>query len=143
VLFLCELPSDVERSYRVFIQEVPQDQSIRSGEVLTLLRISVPIFVPPANSVLRLHWQARAAHDGKIALELRNEGTVHVQVTSVALSRSNGQALAREKLSVYALPGQWQSWTLTSPASLVPGEKVHLSAQTDQGNVAADIAVEP
>lgn len=136
------VPEATEKSYRVIIEEVPTGRPSTPGEVRTLLRISVPIFVPPAVPEVRLAWQAVRAADGGIALDIRNSGNVHVQLNRLALSRPGGASLASEDMSVYILPGQSAAVALQTSAPIRVGEVLKLEAMTDQGERSIDLSVE-
>ncbi|QCB56744.1 molecular chaperone [Sphingopyxis sp. PAMC25046] len=135
-------PEATEKSYRVLLEEVPIGRPSTPGEVRTLLRISVPIFVPPAAPRVQLSWQAARAADGGIALQIRNSGNVHVQLNRLSLSRPGGTSLASEDMSVYILPGQSAAVALKTSAPVRVGEVLKLGAMTDQGERSIDLSVE-
>lgn len=132
----------VEKAYRVILEQVPSGQPSKPGEVRTMLRISIPIFVPPTQPLVRLTWRAMPSADGRLALGIRNEGTVHVQLNRLALDRSDGQALIAEDMSVYVLPGNTRTVTLSPGAPVRAGETLTLEATTDQGDLIVALPVE-
>jgi fimbrial chaperone protein len=131
-----------EKAYRVILEEVPTGRPSTPGEVKTLLRISVPIFVPPAVPRVQLSWHSARAADGGIALQIRNSGNVHVQLNRLSLSRPGGTSLASEDMSVYILPGQSAAVALKTSAPVRVGEVLKLDAMTDQGERSIDLSVE-
>lgn len=51
-----------EHSYRIFMQQLPRDQALPEvgapgAQVQTLLRVSVPIFVPPVVATQDMQWR--------------------------------------------------------------------------------------
>lgn len=118
-------PAGTERSYRVFIQQLPRDQALPPGpspgaRLQTLLRIGVPVFVAGGAPRLDLQWRLLpstlpAAGDTH-RLWLDNRGTVHLQLTELRLKDEGGTELMHRALSWYVLPGQSASIPLRLPA---------------------------
>ncbi len=131
-----------EKAYRVFLEEVPTDRPSLPGEVRTLLRISVPIFVPPAQPAARLSWRLVPAEGGKIAFLVQNEGNVHVQLNRLTLKRTGDATLGSEDMSVYLLPGTARRVLLGVRSPPRTGETLKLEAMTDQADLSVDLVLE-
>ncbi|WP_428424081.1 fimbrial biogenesis chaperone [Methylibium sp.] len=109
-------PTDTERSYRVFLQQLPGDQALPQdagggARLQTLLRIGLPVFVPAITARQDLQWRlvsiAPAAPDGAThLLSIDNRGTQHLQLTRLVLRREEGDEQLRKNLSRYVLAGQ-------------------------------------
>lgn len=133
-------PADVERSYRVFFQQLPRDQALpqaggAGARLQTLLRIGVPVFVPPSASRQDLQWRltpsaSPAVAGGTHRLWLDNRGTEHLQLTEVRLKQDGGAELLRKALSWYVLPDQSASIALELPA-LAPDTRLQLELASD------------
>lgn len=119
------------RSYRIFIQEIPERAST-AGEIMTLLQISVPLFSSPPDAKPRVSWLLRAAGDEKLEVEIRNEGDAHIQITSLSISSEDGRQLSMDHMSVYVLPGAWRRVKIAPSSPVLTGERLKLSAETDQ-----------
>jgi fimbrial chaperone protein len=135
-------PGSTEKSYRVFLQEVPGAESAESanpGQVRTLLRISIPIFVPAPNATGRLNWRLVAAGGRHVRLLVRNDGDAHVQINRLALVGRDGATLVRQDASIYLLPGSARDVALDAAAPIGAGQPIKLSAETDQGNISAEM----
>ncbi|UIJ46867.1 fimbria/pilus periplasmic chaperone [Sphingomonas cannabina] len=136
-------PGTTEKAYRVFLEEVPTERPSRPGEVRTLLRISIPIFVPPPQQApMQLVWRAVPAGPGQVQLLVRNEGAAHVQINRLALHRPGGAALGARDVSLYLLPGTAKAVMLDSAAPVVAGQALRLDAMTDQKDVSVDLVTE-
>lgn len=135
-------PGAVEKSYRIFLEEVPGSSPSQPGEVRTLLRISVPIFVPAPNAVGRITWRTWPGTD-KVTFAIANPGTAHVQINRLTLKRTNGQELGGDDMAVYLLPGASQNIRLDVSAPVRGGEGLTVNAVTDQGNLTANLVAEP
>ncbi|VWX61458.1 putative pili assembly chaperone [Burkholderiales bacterium 8X] len=144
-------PGEVEGSYRVFLQQLPraaQDADGGTGVRLqTLLRISIPIFVPPVTEARSdLSWRLVAA-SGKspggsreLSLQVVNRGNEHLQLTQVVVRRPDGTELARSPMSRYVLPGASLAWPLQLPP-LPPDAPLTIEVTSDARSPLPPIAV--
>lgn len=135
-------PGAVEKAYRVILEEVPTERPTRPGEVRTLLRISVPIFVPSSQAAGRLVWRAVPYGPRRLALDIRNEGSAHVQINRLTLVRAGGAALGANDVSAYLLPGTARRVTIDTDEPVRAGEALRLEASTDQGDLSVDLVTE-
>ncbi|WP_239025775.1 fimbrial biogenesis chaperone [Sphingomonas paeninsulae] len=124
-----------EKSYRVFLEEIPDSRPSEPGKVRTLLRISIPIFASVPNAAGRLNWRTWASGPGTQTFSVVNQGTAHVQINRLAIMRADGMKLGASDLSAYLLPGASQKITVKIDAPVHPGELVKLNAVTDQGTL--------
>lgn len=116
-----------ERSYRLFLQELPHPQTA-AGEIQTLLRFSVPIFVPAVNNTTDLQWVLTSG--GAPSLSVDNRGARHIQITGLVLHGDGGRVLLDKKLSVYVLAGHRAELPFR-PSAVKAGESVRLEIQSD------------
>lgn len=130
-----------ELTYRLFLQEVPPAPKPGFQGLNVVLRISVPVFVMPSIPALpAVQWSARRTPKGELAVGIANPGNAHVQIASVHLAGAGGADFGKHDVAVYVLPGQRRELVLK--ASPPPGTKLQLSAQTDAGEMHADLIVE-
>lgn len=134
--------ADQEKSYRVVLEEIPGTRAPKPGEVQTLLRISIPIFVPPGQPLGKLRWQAWPAGPRKAGFTIRNDGNAHVQINRMTLKRRDGKALGQQDMSVYLLPGSTRQVELNIGGPIAAGEALVLNAMTDQADVTAELVAE-
>lgn len=103
-------PEEVERAYRVFIEEVPAGgNGERDNTLRILLRLVVPLFVhgrQPATAQLGWQWLPTPA-DRPAQLLVSNHGTRHARITRIQLDQPGAPALPLETLT-YVLPGAQQ-----------------------------------
>lgn len=140
-----------ERSYRVFLQQLPRDQALptdvagtgagadrsRVASLQTLLRIGVPVFIPPVVATHEVQWHLVAAEPragersgSRHLLVMDNRGTEHVQLSGVVVRSEQGVEIARESLSQYVLAGQSSTVPLDLP-SLAPDAELRIEVQSD------------
>lgn len=110
-------PFDTERSYRVFVREIPS--SFDGGMGLQFaVRIGVPVFVPPAGEKLMtvsagpdLSWRWVPDVQGCVGVQISNPTLRHERVLSAELLSRSGEVLWRSSEPAYVLA--WSRRTLT------------------------------
>jgi fimbrial chaperone protein len=134
-------PADTSRelSYRLVLQEVPQKAAPDFTGLSMVLRVTLPVFVAPAEiATADLNWSVRRA-DGKLNVRAENAGQAHARILNFKLASADGAV--EQSVVAYVLPGQFREWTLEDTAHL--SGTVRLSGQTDDGDFAQELAVEP
>lgn len=134
------IPMGVEQAYRIIVDEIPQpgDKSQPEIGLKIQMRYSIPLFVygqgiptikEGAHHALvetnNLSWKI-VQDGGKPALQVRNQGDVHVRLSQVALD----QRTIADGLLGYVLPNSSRSWPL--PAGVHQARQ--MSAQINAGN---------
>ena len=113
-------PGPVERTYRIFVEELPPlaTQSTPPGQVRVLARMGIPIFVTPRTAQPEQRMAGLTVQPGHVLLELRNGGTKHlvpqrIQVRGLAAS---GEAVwQRELEGWYILAGDHRVFDIPLP----------------------------
>jgi fimbrial chaperone protein len=131
-----------EKAYRVFLEEVPTERPVKAGEVQTLLRISIPIFVPAPNAKVQLSWRAWPAGPKQMAIAVRNDGAAHAQINRLTLADQGGTPRGNADLSVYLLPGTSNQILLDVSGPPRAGQSIKLDAVTDQGRISTQLVSE-
>jgi P pilus assembly chaperone PapD len=75
-------------------------------------------------------------------LSVQNEGTAHVQIANVALSRPGAVVLPTHQVAAYVLSGSERAWSLKPAHPIASAAAVHLSAETDGGPIETDVPVD-
>jgi fimbrial chaperone protein len=125
-------PGLTEKSYRIFLEEIPNGRPTAPGEVRTLLRVSIPIFVPSPDAQPKLVWQIANADDKQLMLTVHNGGSAHVHLKQITLKHADGAALGSQQESLYILSGATRTVQIATQGSVRPGEKLTLDAISDQ-----------
>lgn len=131
-----------EHAYRLFLQEIPPPLKPGFKGLRIALRISLPVFVRPANAgAQQLHWQAVPVGQGQIEIRVSNDGLAHTKLSRFELSMDgDSKPLSMPQQPVYVLSGSTHEWMIHAPDSV--GEHLHLTAQQDSGDrVEADLVV--
>ncbi|MDO8838567.1 MAG: fimbria/pilus periplasmic chaperone [Parvibaculum sp.] len=134
-------------AYRVFIREVPREESFDAATVRVVLQIGVPVFVLPAHHAhAKVDWRIVRRSGGLFSIEAQNVGDVHVQITNIGVRKVGGTTAAADLNTMrYVLPGSTVSWPLDAADSRAIAnlpERIAITAVTDQGVMNAEITRE-
>ena len=129
-------PGSSEKTYRLFIEELPSQPGGTGtpGQVAIRTRLGIPIFIRPVKEVSAGRVAQLAVRDGRLTFAVRNDGTVHflaqaVQVTGLDAA---GETVLETKLDGwYVLAGGTRLYDLELPADTCPRLKtITITAQT-------------
>lgn len=141
--------SATERSYRVFVEELPPARApVAEGgkvKIAVLTRVGVPIFVAATAPEFRGDVAA-TLHDGTVKLALANRGSVHVKVASVRVigrDRDGATVVDQQQPSWYLLAGGTRTYTLDLTATCARIATLAVEAVTDHGTWQATVAKPP
>jgi fimbrial chaperone protein len=116
-------PGTLEKSYRVFVEELPRLSRAREGVVgvRVLTRMGIPVFLAPRTATTEMKVTGLSVRQGRLSFAVNNPGTAHVRVGRVhveARSADGALALHRELPGWYVLAGR----RLTFEVELPPDE---------------------
>ncbi|MBY6203273.1 fimbrial biogenesis chaperone [Halomonas denitrificans] len=105
----------IESSYRLFIQELPDEEAASVNGLRMLVRLSLPVFVRPAEFEPRpaLQWRLERSSDRATELVVTNAGNGHAKVTDLTIKNA-GDASIRSDM-FYVLPGATRRIPLDGP----------------------------
>jgi fimbrial chaperone protein len=131
-----------ELTYRVIFEEVPQAAPADFRGLRVALRISIPVFVAPAQGKASpdLAWRSRWLPNGQLELAATNNGNGHSQIMDFETRFPGSLMPLRGTTSKYVLPGSRMSWTLTPPADATRQGVIPIRGHSDQGDFSADVA---
>ena len=141
-----------ELSYRIILEELPPppdpDSSGSGSGASMTLRISLPVFVSPEiDTKPVLLWQAVRTSQGALKISLSNNGNTHIQIKNFKLSLLDSeQPWVTLQTADYVLAGQSRDWiVLANPENPAPppGVTLKLFAQTDAGDIEAEVIIAP
>jgi len=134
-----------ERSYRIFVTEVPGKPQPDFTGTQFALKISLPIFVDAsgAKTSPQVEWSGARTDKGELALTAANTGAKHIQVQAVEVMKEGSDPDARFAGPWYILPGQRRTATIRpSDGHTIPADRIRIKAETDAGPLAADVVLE-
>ncbi|EML1450896.1 molecular chaperone [Enterobacter kobei] len=140
------VPVGVEQAYRIIVDEIPQPDAKAEPSIgLKLqMRYSIPLFVygqgiptlkEGAHHALaetrNLSW--RVTHEGgQAALQVRNQGDVHVRLSQVSLEQGGQKRTVAEGLLGYVLPGSTRSWPIPAGVRQPDRMSAQINARDEQ-----------
>jgi fimbrial chaperone protein len=102
-------PGAVEKTYRIFVEELPPAGETAAGSAVRVLtKMGIPIFVRPAKESATAALSDLGVRDGAVHFTVRNTGTVHFvpQAITVRGMGADGRAVFEQQLaSWYVLSG--------------------------------------
>lgn len=66
-----------ERSYRIFVEELPPPENSEAKGIRILTKMGVPIFIQPAKRLLQGQVEQMKLAGGEFFFEIKNDGNVH------------------------------------------------------------------
>ncbi|HZY19761.1 MAG TPA: fimbria/pilus periplasmic chaperone [Ramlibacter sp.] len=141
-------PADAEKTYRVFIEELPApaDAEGKRGAALTfLVRFGAPVFVRPAATTDALLLEGLGAARGQATFSMHNAGNQHQVVENIVVRglATDGQELFAVALTDrYLLAGTRKRYSAPIPREAC-GRLASLSAEatTDKAKASGRMAV--
>ena len=109
-----------EKTYRLFIEEIPGPKKAEGVNVAIAIRFGVPIFVKPLKEVAKGVIEKIDLSKGVLSVQVRNAGNVHFIINSVNIKGKNvkGEEVFSKELSGWYLLNN-VSRGYTTP---IPGE---------------------
>ena len=133
-------PTGREDAYRMFIEEVPPPPQAGNQTLQVSLRIGVPVFVQPPQSVQpALNWTI-VDSGGVPALQVRNDGTAHSRLFDVKVRTDDAAAEMPVRYDGlgYLLPGQTR--VLALPQGRTGSGPLIVSSRTEHGPSGGELA---
>ena len=139
IVRLSKQPVSAEESYRLLIDELPDQHPVSNRIVNLVLRYSIPVFFLPANGApAKLAWSVEQ-QPGRVRVTVVNDGDRHVRLAGLNLRDRNGANLSfGSGLTGYVLAGSKVQWSVPARAgSLAVDNTLQIAAATDTGPIHA------
>lgn len=141
-------PPDTEKTYRLFIEELPAvggDERAKGPALSFLVRFGAPVFVKPARVVDRLEFEDLELRRGQVGFALHNAGTQHQLVENILLKGmgEDGKELFAVTLTDrYLLAGTRKQYRAPVPKDICARlATVRVEVRTDQARADGQIPV--
>lgn len=103
-----------ERTYRLFIEEVPEPSSAASPAAVTFyFRFGVPVFLPPAVPKPQPEVMEPTLQKGKLSLVVKNTGNQNFRLNKLTVT--DGAGYSQEIAGWYSLAGTSRAYTADIP----------------------------
>jgi fimbrial chaperone protein len=132
-------PDTREGTYRLILEEVPRAPKLGFNGIITLLKISVPIFVNPRVPLPQLLWMVQRTSDQELLLSVQNRGNAHVQIRKLAVTaREASEPGFVQGTATYVLQNARKEWVIHN-GRLAAAGRLLVEAQTDNGEIREDV----
>jgi fimbrial chaperone protein len=130
-------PIQQEQAFRVFVDQLPNFETQRSGTVALVTRHSIPIFVMPAEAAPPKVDFSISSRNGRLVLSATNTGGRRLRLAQVSVTLPGGKKVSfGNGLLGYALAGGTMDWiSPTGGHSIAAGQTVTINAMSDLGPV--------
>ena len=133
-----------EKTYRLFIEEIPAPRKGEGAMVAVNIRFGVPMFVKPLKEDPKAELEKIELSKGALNASLKNTGNVHLMVNSIEVKGKNAkgeETFSKELSGWYLLSGVARRYTMAIPEALckeisgvdieVKTDKLKLSGRLD------------
>lgn len=128
-----QAPSEKERAYRLFIEEIPDaTRNKQSGPSISVsIRFGVPVFVKASQEIMDGQIEYARLSKGKLQVKVANHGNTHFRIEKI-------QALVPDAPNIevsgwYLLPGSAKEYTLNlPPESCKKANKLEIQVKADR-----------
>lgn len=107
-----------ERSYRIFVEELPPLENTQSHGIRILTKMGVPIFIQPSKPTVQGRLDQMGFRGSEFFFEIKNLGNVHFFPRTVRVKGAGSQGdifLERELQSWYILAGGTREYRVEIP----------------------------
>lgn len=141
-----QLPQDREKTYRLFIEELPGPKKESEGSRVEIsIRFGVPIFVKPPKAEAKGAIKSVSLSQGKLVVQVANTGTAHFRIDSIAVTGSgpNGaETVSQELQGWYLLADRSRTYEMPVTQELCRDtSKFHVVVKTEKFTLQDDLNV--
>lgn len=133
-----------EKSYRIFVEELPGSTAGASNSIRVLTRFGIPVFIAPtATATMTPHLDALKLAGRTFSFALKNDGNTHFLTRHVrvsALSASGDALMSKELPAWYLLAGGLRAYTLELPNTACGAAKLVVSIDSEASPLEAFLA---
>ena len=81
---------DVEQSFRLFVEELPDQSAPAANAVALRTKVGIPVFVRPAKPTRTAVIDGVSVENGKVLTRVRNTGNLHISVDTISVKGTGG-----------------------------------------------------
>ncbi len=127
----------MEKTYRLFIKEVPDPKSKSKGTNIEItVRFGVPIFIKPVLEELKGEIHQIQIKDKKLHFSIKNAGNAHFRIGTIVIQgvdKEGSEQFSKELKGWYLLAGAQRPYeTPLSQDICQEGQKINVEVKTDQ-----------
>jgi fimbrial chaperone protein len=135
-----------EKTYRLFLEEIPEPKKAEGVNVAFAIRFGVPIFIKPLKEEAKGEIEKIEMSKGTIDARVKNTGNLHFIIHSVIVkgkNRSGAEIFSTEHGGWYLLAGASRVYTTSLPQGVCPElARIAVAVKTDKVPLTGEVAVD-
>jgi fimbrial chaperone protein len=135
-----------EKTYRLFIEEIPDPKRAEGPSIAIAIRFGVPIFVKPLKEVAKGEISNITLSKGTVTIGVKNSGNIHFVINGVFVKGKNskGEEVFSKKLDGwYLLNGVSRSYAAAIPREVCTDlTKLDIEVKTNRFNLDGKLDVD-
>lgn len=135
-----------EKTYRLFIEEIPEPGTAEGSRVAIALRFGVPIFIKPQKEEVKGEIEKLEMSNGVFKTVVKNHGNVHFMISSINIKGKNkagDEIFAKELSGWYLLNGTSRPYTTQIPQDKCNDlERLDVEVKTKEFNLNGKLDVD-
>lgn len=142
VIRLDATPITTEESFRVIVDELPNEERMQNGAINMVLRYSIPLFfTAPSAAAPRINWSV-AKQNGRLAVLATNDGDRHLRISAMKVRDHAGPVVSfGDGLAGYVLGQSTMRFLSKNKTSGFSSGSATVKADSDLGRVDAAAAI--
>jgi fimbrial chaperone protein len=125
-----------EKTYRLFIEEIPEPKKAEGVNIAVAIRFGVPIFVKPVKEEVKGEMEKVELSKGVLNALVRNRGNTHFIINSIDIKGKNAKGenrFSQELSGWYLLSGISRLYTMTVPQEVCKElSRLNIEVKTDR-----------
>ncbi len=126
----------LEKTYRLFIKEIPDISPEGRTELKMVMNLGVPIFIMPSEQISEGEIEKTDLSNGELTVSLKNTGNVHFVIQSIAVSGIDDtlkEIFSANMAGWYLLAGSARDYTFEIPEeSCLNIKNLQVNVETDK-----------
>ena len=135
-----------EKTYRLFIEEIPSPQKAEGANIAITIRFGVPIFSKPIKEEIKGQIEKIELSKGNLYAHLINKGNAHFIINSIEIKGKNGKSEAvfsKELSGWYLLNGASRLYATPIPQEVCKElSKIEVEVKTNRFNLNGKLDVD-
>lgn len=135
-----------EKTYRLFIEEIPEPKKKEGANIAVAIRFGVPVFAKPMKEERRGEVEKMVLSKGVLSTVIKNTGNAHFRISSISVTERDAKGnpvFSKELEGWYLLNGTSRTYTLEIPKDkCAEGTQLEVKVKADDLNFTGNLPVE-
>jgi len=128
--------TELEKTYRLFIEEIPQPGLSDTTAVKIVMKVGVPVFIAPMKDEVGGNIETISLLKSELSMKVRNEGNTHFTIRSIKVAGNNSfgeEVYSAEIGGGYVHGGKDKGFTIKIPeAKCLEMQTMNIEIKTDR-----------